>query len=126
MKIKEINNLNLNNYYLKLSKNSITVKNENNKTRKVINDVSNVRELQFNKKVDINNKLKKQGISLMDLLSLIENLYIDKDNNLYCFINQSYIDFINEVKNDDYYKKYNNLCNICNKANVKIITAELI
>lgn len=126
MKIKEINNLNLNNYYLKLSKNSITVKDENNKTRKVINDISNVRELQFNKKVDLNIKLKKQGCQLMDLLSLIDNLYIDKDNNLYCFIDQSYIDFINEVKNDDYYKKYNNLCNICNKANVKIIIAELI
>jgi len=99
MKIKEIDNLNLNDYYLKLSKNSITIKDINNKTRKVINDVSSVQDLQFNKKVDLNIKLQRQGISLAELLNKYNNLYIDKDNNLYHFTGIEYINNLSDLLN---------------------------
>lgn len=112
MKIKEIDNLNLNDFYLKLSKNSITVKDSFNKTKKVINDIKSVNSLQFNKKVDINIKLSKKGVRLTDLLNKCANLYVDDSNNLYHIANYAY-------DNKDLFE-------LLDKAGVRVIKAKIL
>ena len=82
----------LNGEFIKICKNSITVKDENDKTRGVIRNVTNFRDLQPNKQFDyvkIINEFRKIGVS-------ITKFYI-KDSRVY---------FLYNLKTVDFYKKY--------------------
>lgn len=85
---------NINGKHIKISKNSITVKDDNNKTCGVIRNIISLYDIQPNKQCDIYHKLLNDGIRAMDYG--IKDIIIKNDT----------IYFINNIKSKLHYDKY--------------------
>lgn len=72
------------NQRIKISKGSITVKNDNDKTAGVVKNIISLFDIQANKQYDFYSKLKKSGINPMDIG--LKNIII-KDDTMYFFRN---------------------------------------
>lgn len=104
MKIKDIESLDFNETTFKLNKGSITAK-VNGKTKAVINDVQQVKGLQFNKLVDLKTKLRFN----FHTLKMYDNLYVDMNNNLYCIVDNNYHEITIRLSNDGSPEELNRL-----------------
>ncbi len=118
MKINEIGTLNLNELHFKLSKNSITVKGEDNKTKAIINDIKRIDNLQPNRKYDLH---KKYG---NELLRYFDNLYINEDNQAYYIIDKKHLETSIKLYNNgikDEFKRLNNKITELNNLKVNVL-----
>lgn len=121
LKISEINSIDLDSFYLKLSKNSITVKDQHNKTRNIINDIKSLAELQLRRHFDLHQKYH----NIMEVRNAANNLYVDEDNNLYTFIPKDYPEMVNILNNSETERFYKKL-DIFKQNNVNVIYAKII
>ena len=118
------------NEYIKIGKTSLTVKNkETGKTKGIVKDVCNFRDLQVNKQIKFTSALKKSGIwgnrlGLMDKVFIIDNdayfldnLKLHEHYKNYCSV------FPEEVKR---YEAYLNILNEAEANNISIIPCYII
>lgn len=85
-KMERLKNLN-NDYYIKVGKTSITIKDWKGKTRGIIRNINTWNSLPFNKKVDWNIKFKKMGINIQNIA---DKLIFDYDKVYYLFNKKLY------------------------------------
>lgn len=98
-KMERLKNLK-NDYYIKVGKTSITIKDEKNKTRGVIRGINTWDSLQFNQKVDWNIKLKLNIKGITDKLIFYNNkVYYLFNKRLY----KEQIETIKKLKDIDGY-----------------------
>ncbi len=75
---------------ISISKNSITVKDENDKTRGVVRNISCMKDMQANKLFDASNKLRKMGIDRAEVMNIIKFLF-PYENEFYFFADNHFI-----------------------------------
>ena len=86
--------MDIENKRVKVSKCSITIKDDNNKTCGIVRNISSLYDIQANKQCDIYLKLKKDGIIAMTYG--IKDIIIS-DGNIY---------FLNDIRKRMHYEKY--------------------
>lgn len=122
------------NLTIKVGKTSITIKDNQNKTRGIIKDIETWVTMQFNKKAEWNRRFKKQGI---DIQNLSDNL-IFKDGNVYYMFNKynynKHKDFIERLKDKEGFDVTSNIkalekiekeLELCNKLNIEVLRVNL-
>lgn len=101
-------------YYIKIGRTSITIKDQQGKTRGVIRNINTWNSLQFNQKVDWNIKFKKMGINIQNIA---DKLIFDHNKVYYLFNKKLYNEqkeMIRKLKDKEGYC-LNNCINIINK-----------
>ena len=86
--------MDIENKRVKVSKCSLTIKDDNNKTCGIVRNISSLYDIQANKQCDIHLKLKKDGIIAMTYG--IKDIIIS-DGNIY---------FLNDIRKRMHYEKY--------------------
>ena len=93
-----------------ISKNSITIKDENNKTRGVVRNISCMKDMQANKLFALSSKLKKEyGFTQKEMMDKIKYLFPYEDK-VFFFASNGLIDREKRIRmNHDYENGVKNL-----------------
>lgn len=123
-----------NNLTIKVGKTSITIKDQENKTRGVIRNINTWKTLQLNKKVDWNIKFNKLGFNVQKLADKL----IFKDDKIYYLFNKRQYNIhkeaINKYKNKENFditsdieiiKKIDHKLELCNKYNIEVLKVNM-
>jgi len=121
-------------YRIVVGKTSITIKDQNDKTRGVIRNINTWDNLQFNKKVDWNIKFNEMGL---DIRKICKNL-VFKDNKVYYLFNKRiynmHKEWIEKLEGKEGYdltssyetiKRMNDEVELCNKYNIEVLAVNM-
>lgn len=88
----------LKDYEIKVSKNSITAKNDSDKTAGIVRGTEKLADMQFNKQFEFSSKLRKAGLLKMQKDIVVHEKTMYYFENMYT---RSYIDDINRLIEHD-------------------------
>ena len=123
MDIKELKNLD-NGYTLRVGKTSITIKDKNNKTRGIVNNIETFKNMQFNKKMEWTIKFNKTGINgklpINDLVFIGNKIYYIHNNKKLEEYREDYKIYDSKLRKEQI-EKIENYLILCKNNNIECI-----